>query len=72
MGAEADIDDVGPADYVDRLIGMLRDIVLARAIVLDKNVIDGMFEYLCMQIYIKSRKSAYSKVGTDILNCLAD
>lgn len=52
MCAEADIDDVCPAYYVDRLIGMLRDVVPARAIVLDKNVVDRMFEYLRMPIYI--------------------
>jgi len=40
-----DIDNLGTADHVDRLVGMFRYVVCAGAVVLDKDVVDRVVEH---------------------------
>ena len=46
LRAEAYIDDLGPADDVDRLVGVLRDVVCASAVVLNEHVVHGLAQNL--------------------------
>ena len=44
LRAEADVHDLGPAHDVDRLVGVLGDVVGAGAVVLDQHVVHGLVQ----------------------------